>query len=318
MRASGGRGVNTKISVVVPVFRSAATLPELFRRLSATLETITQQWEIILVDDASNDGTFRVMQDLHCTEERVRIVRFARNMGQHHATLCGLQRARGEYVITLDDDLQNPPEEIPRFLAKVDEGYALVIGEITGDKRHGNSRNLASRLVQRLVGRILGKPRDLYLSSYRCMTRATARSLGEFTGAHVYLPALMLSSVPTELICNIPVEHHPRHQGRSQYTLAKLVKLTSYLLINHSFLPLRFVSAWGLLLSLASFGYAIYIAVITLFFGTVVSGFPTLALLVSFLSGNILFCMGILGEYIGRLVEENSRPRQFPVFEEEG
>ena len=190
------------------------------------------------------------MQDLRLTDDRVRIIRFARNTGQHHAILCGLQRAHGEYVITLDDDLQNPPEAIPRFLAKVDEGYELVIGEIVGDKLHGGSRNLASRLVQRLVGRILNKPKDLYLSSYRCMTQRTARSLAGFTGVHVYLPALMLASVPPELICNIPVESPPRLKGRSQYTMRKLVKLTSYLLINHSYLPLRFVSGWGFLFPL--------------------------------------------------------------------
>lgn len=306
----------TSISVVIPVFRSARILPELYERLAATLDEITPEWEVILVDDASGDGTFDVAAALHEKDARVRAVRFARNMGQHHATLCGLQRASGDYVITMDDDLQNPPEEIPRFIAKIDEGFDLVIGRISGSKQHSTSRNLASRSVQALVGRILGKPKDLSLSSYRCMSRHVARDIAAFTGAHVYMPALMLRSTPAERICNVDVEHHARPDGRSGYTLRKLVKLVSYLLVNHSYAPLRFVTAWGFTLSLASFGYAIFVAVSAVFYGSEVAGFPSLALLLSFLSGNILLCIGILGEYIGRLVEENARATQFPIFEE--
>jgi hypothetical protein len=215
----------------------------------------------------------------------------------------------------MDDDLQNPPEEIPRLIAKSEEGFDLVIGRIAGPKEHSWSRNVASRLVQAFVGHILGKPRDLELSSYRCMTRRVASGIAAFKGVHVYMPALMLDSAPVERMCNLDVEHHPRAVGASGYTLRKLVGLVSYLLINHSYAPLRFVTAWGFILSAASFGYATFVALVTLVYGSV-AGFPTLALLVSFLAGNILLCIGILGEYIGRLVEENARANQFPVFEE--
>lgn len=308
--------MSVSISVVVPTFRSKAVLPELYKRLHGTLETITADWEIILVDDASNDGTYAVMESLHAHDPRVKLVRFARNLGQHQATLCGLQRARGDYVLTLDDDLQNPPEEIPRFLAKLDEGYDLVIGRIDGDKAHSWSRNISSWLVQFLVGAILGKPKGLQLTAYRAMTRRAAEQIGSFTGAHAYLPALMLSSVPPDRIVNLPVEHHARASGESTYNLRKLVKLFSYLLINHSYLPLRLVTGFGFLLCAASFAYGLYVAVVALFGGSGVPGFPTLAILVSFLSGATLLGMGVIGEYVGRLVEETSRPRQFPVFEE--
>lgn len=306
------------ISVVVPVFRSAPMLDELYRRLAATLDTVTSTWEIILIDDASGDGTFDAMMRLREQDERVRVVRFARNSGQHHTTLCGIQRTTGDIVITLDDDLQNPPEEIPRFVAKIQEGYDLVIGKIDGGKQHSRSRNLASNLVQRLVGWILGKPRGLSLTSYRAMSRRAADGIGDFHGAHVYLPALMLAAVPLERIVNLPVAHHPRFQGSSTYTLRKLVKLASYLLINHSNVPLRFVTGWGFAICLASFGYAGYIVVRALVSETVVAGFPTLASLLAFLSGSILLCIGILGEYVGRLVEANAQTRQFPIFEEHG
>ena len=305
-----------RISVVVPTYRNAGTLPELYRRLSAALEPLTPDWEVILVDDASNDGTWDELVRLHQEDKRVKAVRFARNTGQHHATLCGLKRATGDYVITLDDDLQNPPEEIARFIAKLDEGYDLVIGGIAGSKQHSTFRNLASRTVQRFVGMILDKPDDLELTAYRAMTRRAAEHISAFTGAHVYLPALMLSSVPHDRITNLPVEHHERVGGASTYNLRKLVKLFSYLLINHSFLPLRFVTAFGFLVCLVSFCYALVVLLVAWFGESTAAGFPTLAILISFLSGSTLLALGVIGEYIGRLVEEGSRPRQFPIFEE--
>jgi glycosyltransferase involved in cell wall biosynthesis len=307
-----------KVSVVIPTYRNAGTLPELHRRLSGVLDQFTADWEVVLVDDASNDGTWQALEALHEQDPRVKLVRFASNMGQHHATLCGIQRATGDYVVTIDDDLQNPPEEIPRLIAKLDEGYDIVIGSIGGDKKHSSFRNLASRTVQGFIGVILDKPDDLELTAYRAMTRRAADQIGAFTGAHVYLPGLMLSSVPHDRITNLPVEHHDRVGGRSTYTFRKLVKLFSYLLINHSFLPLRLVTGFGLLVCVVSFCYAIGVAVYALAIGTQVAGFPTLAILVSFLSGSVLLALGVIGEYVGRLVEEGSRPRQFPVFEERG
>ena len=256
------------------------------------------------------------MLRLHELDPRIKAVRFATNMGQHHATLAGLQRARGDYVLTLDDDLQNPPEEIPAFLAKLDAGYDIIIGSIDGDKRHSWFRNLASRATQFLVGHILHKPDSLALTSYRCFSGRAARSIAAFSGAHPYLPALMLGAVPVDRIANIQVAHHPRASGSSQYTLRKLLKLMSYLLINHSSLPLRLVTIWGFLLSAASLLYAGFVAVDVLVGGSTVKGWPTLVVLVSFLSGSMLLGIGILGEYIGRLVSENARTGQSPVFEE--
>ena len=308
--------MTVEISVVVPTYRSKDSLPELRRRLGAALDAITPDWEVILVDDASNDGTYAVMETLHEADPRFRLIRFARNRGQHQATLCGLQRASGRYVVTLDDDLQNPPEEIPRFLAKLEEGYDLVIGRIEGSKAHSGARNLASWLVQVFVGAVLGKPKDLQLTAYRAMTRRAAVQIASYAGTHAYLPALMLSSVPPDRIVNLPVEHHDRMAGESTYTLRKLVKLFSYLLINHSYIPLRLVTGVGFLLCLASFAYGTYVAAVATFGSSGVPGFASLAVLVSFLSGATLLGMGVIGEYVGRLVEEGSRSQQFPVFEE--
>ena len=309
---------NPLISVVVPVYRSGEQLPALYARLRPVLDAIDPAWELVLVDDASGDGTFEAMLALRDQDPRVRLVRFARNAGQQHATLCGLTRARGDYVVTLDDDLQNPPEEIPRFLERLQAGDDLVIGRIEGGKQHRAYRNLGSRLVQALAARIVGKPDHIALSSYRGMSRRAVDSIAAYAGAHVYLPALMFSAVPMDRISNIPVPHHPRSAGQSTYTTRKLVKLASNLLINYSSMPLRAVTLWGFVVSIASVAFAAWIAIRVLVNGSPVSGWPTVVVLVAFLSGNIMLCLGVLGEYIGRLVQENSRLAQFPVYEEHG
>jgi glycosyltransferase involved in cell wall biosynthesis len=305
-----------RVSVVVPVFRSRDSLGALHARLRDVLDRIAEDWEIILVDDASNDGTFERMLELRASDPRVKLVRFARNMGQQHATVHGIRRSTGDYVLTLDDDLQNPPESIPDFIRAIDAGHDIVIGRITGGKEHAVLRNLASRTVQRLAARILDKPRDLALSSFRCFSRRAADAIGAFRGAHPYLPALMLGSVPRDRICNVAVPHHPRAHGRSQYTARKLLKLVSYLLVNHSSVPLRAMVAWGMLVSVASLAYAAFVIVDVVANGSRIAGWPTLAVLVSFMSGNILMSLGVLGEYVGRLVAENAHGGVPAVFEE--
>jgi undecaprenyl-phosphate 4-deoxy-4-formamido-L-arabinose transferase len=252
---------------------------------------------------------------LRARDPRVKLVRFARNMGQHHATLCGIKRARGDVVVTLDDDLQNPPEEIPAFLAKLDEGYDLVIGRILEQKKHSPWRNFSSAVMQNLAARIVSKPRDLALSSYRAMSRRGASALGTYRGVQTYLPALFFGLIPRDRIANVDVTHDERRHGASTYTLRKLLKLSSYLLINHSNIPLRLTSALGFLTSLASLVFAGILAIDALLYGTSVKGWTSLAVLIMLVGGCVLMCLGIVGEYIGRLLVESSTPEQFPVFE---
>ena len=304
------------ISVVIPVFRSAPLLRPLAQRLTSTLDAQGIPWELIFVDDASPDESFAVLRDLRASDHRLRIVQLARNQGQQHATLCGLNYARGVEVVTIDDDLQNPPEEIARLLAKLREGYSAVIGRIT-DKRHGWWRNAGSRLHQYLAERIIGKPRGLYLSSFRALSRAAVDRLVRYKGAHPHISALLLKSVPVGAIANVDVRHDPRSVGTSTYSLRKLVKTASFLLINHSYIPLRFMTAWGFLLSAISVLFAGWVVARVLFFGHAVQGWPSLVVLVAFLSGNILMALGIVGEYLGRLVEEYSLTEQFVVHREE-
>lgn len=304
---------------MVPVFRSAAVLPKLYERLRRILDEMTSSWEIVLVEDASPDDSFTVMQAIRKNDKRVRIIQLSRNHGQQHATLCGLNYARGDYVITLDDDLQCLPEDLPKFLQLLRSGMHVVIGRITrNEKKHQWWRNLGSALNQYLAGRILGKPRDLYLSSYRGFSRFAVDKIISYKGAHPHIAALFLKSVPHRHIANVDITHESRADGgRSNYTLPKLIKTISYLLVNHSYLPLRFMIAWGVILSCVSFIFALWVATRAMFFGQSIAGWPSLAVLIAFLSGNILLSLGIVGEYLGRLVEEASTAEQFTIFQEE-
>ena len=315
-KSASAKGVD--LSVVVPVYMNRGGLEEFFRRLKPVLEGQTRNWELIMVDDGSTDGSFAVLQKLRKAEPRVKLIQFGHNHGQHHAILCGLQHSQGRAVITLDDDLQNPPEEIPRFLEALAKGHHIVIGRIAEKKQHNWFRNLGSRSVQNLTSAILGKPKDLKFSSYRGLSRQAVDAIAAYRGVHPYLPALILSAVPTASIVNIDVRHDPRHHGTSTYNLRKLIKLASYLLINHSFIPLRMMIYWGILVSLGSLAFAFYVILRELLgHHTGVLGWPSLAVLISFFSGNILLALGVLGEYIGRLVQESATNLQFYIFRKE-
>jgi undecaprenyl-phosphate 4-deoxy-4-formamido-L-arabinose transferase len=304
------------ISVVVPVFRSGPLLALLVQRLKTVLEAEGRPWEVILVDDASPDDSYAVMRQLRADDLRVRIVQLARNHGQQHATLCGLNYARGAEIVTIDDDLQNPPEEIRSLLAKLREGHAAVIGRIA-QKQHGWWRNAGSRAHQYLAEKIIAKPPGLYLSSFRALSRIAVDRLVRYKGAHPHISALLLKSVPPAAIANVDVAHAARAVGGSSYTLRKLLKTASFLLINHSYIPLRFMIGWGFFVSLLSLLFAALVVVQVLFYGHAVQGWPSLAVLIAFLSGNVLMALGVVGEYLGRLVEEYSVSEQFAVHREE-
>ena len=309
---------NTSLSVVVPVFKSGKLLDYLYERCARQLDELTNDWELILVDDASPDDSWVVACSLRDRDQRVKIVRLAHNHGQQHATLCGLGYAMKDCVITIDDDLQCFPEDIPLFIEQFSSGKEVVIGRIARQgKQHSWWRNLGSRINQQLAGQIIGKPKDLSLSSYRAMTRRVAERLVAYKGAHPHIAALLFKSVPVASIGNVDIRHAPRGDGAAtSYSWRKLIKTLSYLLINHSYLPLRFMIGWGVLISLGSLGYAFWVMAQTLIFAHTASGWASLAVLISFLSGNILLALGVVGEYLGRLVEEASNITQFSVFEE--
>ena len=304
----------TGVSVVVPVYRSAQTLPQLVERLQTVLSGLSRPWEVVFVNDASPDDSGEVLESLRKDHANLTIITLSANCGQHRAIFHGIREARHATIITLDDDLQTPPEEIPRFLDKLAEGFEVVIGS-PQVKAHAGWRNLGSRLHLALVSRILQKPKGLVLSSYRALGPGAVAVLRRHAGVSVYLPALILRSAPRPKITNITVAHHPRQHGQSGYSLRKLLSLASRLLIDHSVIPLRFTVAWGLLLSLMSIGYAGYlVARFALLGHQSVQGWTSLMVVVSFLFGNLFIAIGVLGEYIGRLVREVSSTQGYEVF----
>jgi glycosyltransferase involved in cell wall biosynthesis len=300
------------ISVVVPVYKSEASLPLLYDRLSKVLEKAASAWELILVNDASGPATERVLEAL-LSKPHVVLVTMAANVGQMAATFHGLMVSRHDVVVTMDDDLQTPPEELPKLVNKLAEGYELVIGRIT-DKQHSSGRNLGSALHQSLVSSILKKPKTLALSSYRAMTRTVADALLRHKGVNIYLPALLLRAAPMSKITNVDVEHHPRLHGQSTYTLRKLFSLASRLLINHSLLPLRAVVGLGLAMSVLSFAFAGYLCFRHFFGAASVPGWTSLMVVMCFLFGNLFIALGVMGEYIDRLVKETSWSRDVELF----
>ncbi len=309
---------SVSLSVVVPVFRSGDALLPLYERLAQHLSALSDDWEIILVDDASPDNSWQVACSLREKDARVRVIRFTHNHGQQHATLCGLGYATKDYVITIDDDLQYFPEDLPLFVNALKSGKHVVIGRIPfASKQHAWWRNIGSYIHQQLAGKILGKPKNLSLSSYRAMTKQVVKRLVLYKGAHPHIAAFLLKSVPPAFIANVDIRHADREDGSSSsYSLPKLIRTLSYLLINHSYLPLRLMIIWGVIISIASLAFAFWIVARWTFGGYTLLGWPSLAVLISFLSGNILLALGVVGEYLGRLVEEASNITQFSIFDE--
>jgi undecaprenyl-phosphate 4-deoxy-4-formamido-L-arabinose transferase len=306
------------ISLVVPVYRSGSTLALFYSRASQALQEICSDWEIILVDDASPDDTWLSVLALHEQDPRVKVIRFAKNKGQQHATLCGLGYASKRYVVTIDDDLQCFPEDLPLFIEQLQAGKHVVIGKIPmAEKKHSTWRNLASRLNQKIVSKIMGKPTDFSLSSYRAMSLVVAKQLVKYQGSHPHIAAMIFNSAPVNLMANVTIRHSARADGDvSTYTMGKLVKTFSFLVVNYSLLPLRYVSIWGFFVSISSIFFAIFIMLRTLLTDHAVPGWASLAILISFLAGNILLALGVQGEYLGRLVENATNLSQFPIIEE--
>jgi len=203
--AGSKKAGRTDISVVIPAYRSGRGLPELYRRLRSVLSTYGGTWEIVVVDDGSGDDTYETMRSLRRDDPRVRIIRLTKNCGQHMATLCGLRSARGDRVVTMDDDLQHPPEEIVKILRPLEHGRHVVIGRYA-EKRHGLLRNAASWIAAQASWALLGKPRNISWSSFKGFSQYAVKSITRHRGKGRYLASLILASVPHDSIVNVDVE----------------------------------------------------------------------------------------------------------------
>lgn len=304
-------------SVVVPVYKSGSWISELAERIYAAVSPFGSV-EVLLVNDHSPDAvTWPAVEECAKRLPYVRGIDLVYNVGQFKATLCGIEKSSGEYVLTIDDDFQHPPEELPKLIEAMKAGTGLdcVFGAYAA-KRHSAFRNLGSKLVQRITAALYGKRRDVVTTSFRIMTRDFANVLTAYRSAAPQLGPLIVRL--SKRLANVTVEHRPRTRGESGYSLAKCVSETFQSIVNASTRPIRMFTAVGFVSSIAAFAITLYYLLRWMFLGTSVAGYTSQILVTSFFSGLILMGIGILGEYIGRIISELTGTPRFMIRKEVG
>jgi undecaprenyl-phosphate 4-deoxy-4-formamido-L-arabinose transferase len=296
------------LSIVVPVYNGASTVGRLVEALGAL--DVPGGLEIVLVNDGSPDDSAAVCRRLLETAPvPMTYVEHARNYGEHNAVMTGLRHARGAYVITMDDDLQNPPEEVVRLFTFARDGGYDVVYTRYAEKKHAGWRNLGSRFANRVADVLIDKPRGLYLSSFRCMSRIVVEGVTRYEGPFPYVDGLIMQV--TQRIASLEVMHLPRAEGQSNYTLRRLVRLWLNLAVNFSLLPLRLAVFAGIAMAgLGALGalYVIWQAAT----GEQPQGWASTMVVILLVSGVQFVILGILGEYLGRtFMTGNRRPQGF-------
>jgi len=299
-------------SVLIPVFNSEKILPETVRQTAQFFEARGLRYEILLVDDGSRDGSWQRIEELARTRAPVVGIRLLKNSGQHRAVYCAIQNARGDFLITMDDDLQNPPGEIGHLIDKIGEGHDVVFARFK-KKRHSLTRRLGSRIIGALNAWVFDKPAELTLTNFRIFTSDVAERVRNYHTVYPYIPGLLL--LCSSRVANVETEHHPRSEGQSNYGLIQITRLVAALLFNYSSFPLKLLTTVGFAISFASFGVGVYFLAKSLLVGTRVPGFPSLAVLLSFLNGFIIVMLGVMGEYLTRIVNQLSLERPYYVRE---
>ncbi|WP_290811076.1 glycosyltransferase family 2 protein [Ferrovibrio sp.] len=297
------------LSIVVPVYNGATSVPTLVEAL-AKLE-VPGGHEIVLVNDCSPDNSLDVCREL-CRQNSVAltVVNLARNFGEHNAVMAGLSQARGEYIINMDDDLQNPPEEVLRLWRYAKDNAYDVVYTYYADKQHAAWRNLGSRFTNWCADQLLDKPKGLYLSSFRCMSAFVARNILEHTGPFPYVDGLIMQV--TQKIGRLQVQHLPRAEGRSNYTIRRLVRLFMSMFLNFSVMPLRIGTLVGFVM--AGLGLLVFLVIlIEALGGRTPQGYASVMAAILLLAGVQLIMLGLVGEYLGRLFLTVNKKPQFIV-----
>ncbi|MDQ2655377.1 MAG: glycosyltransferase family 2 protein [Chloroflexota bacterium] len=286
------------LSVVVPVYKSEAMLRLLVDRLRAVCVQLAQPFEIILVNDGSPDGSWGQITALAQEDSNVRGIDLMRNYGQHNALLCGVRAAQFGVIVTLDDDLQNPPEEIPLLLAKLDEGYEVVYGA-PRQGAHGRYRRVASWLTKVVLQHGMGAATATSVSSFRAFRTPVREAFSSYNSPDVSLDVLLTWG--TSRFSSVSVHHAARVSGASNYTFTKLVTHAFSLVTGFSLLPLQLATLLGFLFTLIGLAIAAYVLLNFLVRGGTVPGFTFLACLIAIFSGVQLFALGMIGEYLARV-----------------
>lgn len=284
--------------MVVPVYNAAKTLPELLTRLQATLTPLVGRVEIIFVNDGSSDNSWQVIESLAAEEAGVLGLDLMHNYGQHNALLAGILRTSHPIIVTLDDDLQHPPEEIPKLLEAVERGHDIAYGK-AAKREHAFWRNLSSKIAKKALRIALGEDMAEKSSAFRAFRSELKSGFDRFSDAEVSIDVL-LSWTARSVAC-VEVEHHARQYGSSGYSVRRLARLTFSMITGYSTLPLRIASAVGLTSAGFGLGLFVYVVVKRLIQDSYVPGFTFLAATVTLFAGLQLFTIGVLGEYLARV-----------------
>lgn len=296
------------VSFVIPCYRSAQTIGRVVEEIDTTMKALSgYAYEIVLVNDASPDDTFDVIRGMCAKRRDICGVNLARNFGQHAALMAGFRHVRGDMVVCLDDDGQTPADEVGKLLAKLEEGYDVVYAKYT-HKQHSLFRNFGSKVNELMTRAMLGKPKELYVSSYFAMRRFVAQELIRYENPYPYVIGLVLRA--TKKIANVEVIHREREIGTSGYTVGKLLGLWFNGFTAFSVKPLRIATVIGVVSACGGFLYGIYTVVKKFLNPAVPVGFSALMAAIVFFCGLILLMLGIIGEYIGRIyISLNNSPQ---------
>lgn len=288
-----------KISYVIPCYRSEHTLEQVVAEVTATMGTLPQyDYEVVLVNDCSPDGTLGVIRRLVAADSHVQGVDLARNFGQHAALMAGFHQCTGDVIVCLDDDGQTPANEVGKLLEQINAGYDVVYARYD-NKRQAGWRNLGSWVNSKMTEIMLGKPPELVVNSYFAARRFVVDEMLRYEHCYPYVIGLVLRT--TKNICNVPVHHRAREEGRSGYTLGKLLGLWMNGFTSFSVKPLRIATYFGTLSAAAGFLYLIYIVINHFTRHTAPLGWASTTALLLVLGGAILIVLGLIGEYVGRI-----------------
>lgn len=300
------------LSVVIPVYRSETTLPELCRRITAALEARSMgPFEIVLVEDCGGDGSWQVIERLAAQDARIRGIRLSRNFGQHAATICGISQSRGVWIATMDDDLEQAPEDLPLLYDRAQEGHDLVYG-IYDERSHKSWRNATSELARWMFKQAIPSLNDAY-TSFRCIRGDIARTLNQFDSPFPFVDGYLCWL--TNRFATVTVPHGARAHGKSNYTFRKLLTHTINIFVTFSDLPLRMASWIGMLFFVIGMAWLAVIVLGRLSGLIAVSGFASIMAAIMLFGGIQMLILGVFGEYLGRMNFKSSRKPLFLVAE---
>jgi undecaprenyl-phosphate 4-deoxy-4-formamido-L-arabinose transferase len=286
------------LSIIIPVYNSEKTIEKLTDELSIYFDKYELQ--IVLVNDGSRDNSHEVCLNIaNKYSHFVCYINLSRNFGEHNAVMAGLNYARGEYAVIMDDDFQNPPDEVITLFNTARDGNYDIVYSCYEEKKHNIFRNLVSRLHNQISVYMLNKPKDLYLSSFKCINRFAIDQVIQYKGPYPYIDGLLLRC--TQRIGKVKVLHSERKEGSSGYTIRKLLRLWMNMFLNFSILPLRISSFMGLVISLSGFIMAMFVIIEKFQDPNIPIGWPSTIVIVTVFSGIQLFILGLIGEYLGTM-----------------